>query len=92
LTWTVETTASRAMKRSPSSVSTPAQRPPSMTSPTTRLPQSTVPPWSRMRSTSAPVSRPEPPRGIVQLRRWRPNTIEYARGPEPGESIGTSVW
>ena len=38
------------------------------------------------------VSLPEPPRGIVQLRRWRPNTIEYASGPEPGDSIGTSVW
>ena len=38
------------------------------------------------------MSCPEPPRGIVQLRRWRPKTIEYASGPEPGDSIGTSVW
>ena len=43
LTWIVETTASRAVKRSPSSVSTPAQRPPSTSSRVTRCRHTTRP-------------------------------------------------
>ena len=45
-----------------------------------------------MKRTSASVSAPEPPRGSVHERRWRPKTIDEASWPEPGRSIGTSVW
>ena len=48
LTWIVETTASRARKRSPVSVSTPAQRPSSMHAAAHARSQRTVPPRSSM--------------------------------------------
>ena len=90
--WIVETTPSRARNRSPSSVSTPTQRPRSSSSRLTVRSQRTAPPSSTIERTSASVSRPEPPSGRVQPRRWRPKTIEYASGPEPVASTGTSVW
>src|SRR6202007_2404670 len=52
----------------------------------TGCPQMISPPPSSITSTSARTSSPDPPRGIVQLRRWRPNTIEYASGTDPGET------
>ena len=75
-TWIVESTAVRAMKRSPSSVTTPVQRPSSSTSSDTTRSHRIVAPWSSRNPTSACVSAPEPPRGIDQLRPWRPKMIE----------------
>src|SRR3954469_6100386 len=86
LTWIVETTASRARNRSPSSVSTPAQRSPSSTSRATGLSHSTAPPRSSTKRTSASGSAPAPPRGSVPRpprRRPRPPlAAEDDRGRE----------
>src|SRR3954454_16504737 len=61
LTWIVETTASRATNRSPSSVSTPTQRPPSRTSRATGLSRSTPPPPASTQRTSASGTGAHPP-------------------------------
>jgi hypothetical protein len=88
----LDSTAVPARYCSPSLVSTPTQRPPSITSRRTVLLHTTVPPYDSRQSTSASVRLPDPPTGMVQLRRCRDPTTEYASTPEPAESGRTRVW
>ena len=69
LTWIVETTASRARYCVPSRASTPTHRPSSSSSRSTWTLHSMRPPFASITRTSASVTRPDPPSGMVQLRR-----------------------
>ena len=86
LTWIVETTASRAVQRSPSAVSTPAQRPPSTSSRVTRRSHTTVPPCSSMHADQRVGQRA---RAAARQRPAAPLAPEDDRVRERARAVGS---
>jgi hypothetical protein len=76
LTWTEETTPTRARYSSPFSVSTPTQRPSSVIRDVTRVSVTTEAPKASRAAVRARGRLADPPIGIDQLRDCRPPTKE----------------